>query len=107
MARLTKEERERRDAALSELFARAVRAGPEGAADLLRETLMKIEALKTAYDELDKLTEALQFFGIRPGDDVSTSDGKHTYLLKDNFSETNVVFRPAGVRRFEFVEVKD
>jgi len=42
---------------------------------------------------------------LKPGETVELDDT--SYELKDNFAETNIVFRPAAVYRFDIAEVKD
>ena len=60
-----------------------------------------LEARKALYDELDQLTLELQAQGF----DHAVFEGKDITLV-DNFNVKNVVFRPAGVRRYE-CKIKD
>jgi len=58
--------------------------------------LSQIEATKLLYKDLDALIAQLRDLGFEEG---RTSNG--IFRLVDNFKQTNTVFRPAGVRRFE------
>jgi flagellar basal body-associated protein FliL len=64
------------------------------ALDLIR----KIQENKKDYETLDALISEFRAEGFQ---EVETELGK--LRLKDNFQETNTVFRPAGVERFELV----
>lgn len=64
--------------------------------DIQRE----LDVRKALFDELEMLTLQLQADGF----ETATLDGFVVDLV-DNFAKGNVVFRPAGVKRFE-VKVK-
>lgn len=104
--RKTKAEREAAAAALEQYRTDLITAGRDAAALALQDVLAEITALRTAYDRLDVITDVLiKGFPDAPmthGDSVSTADGS-AFRLNDNFAESNVAFRPAGVRRFEFI----
>lgn len=57
----------------------------------------QLGAVKPLYAELDALVLDL----VRLGERSFANANGETYELRDNFAETNVVFRPAGVKRFE------
>lgn len=59
--------------------------------------LEQLEELRELYKELDDITTILQklhFTGVKvkPGID---------FILKDNFAQSNIVFRSAGVKRYK------
>ena len=60
--------------------------------DKALDIMSRIEATKQLYKDLDELILLLK--------DVPNLE-KYGVELRDNFAEKNVVFRPAGVRRFE------
>jgi hypothetical protein len=67
--------------------------------DKLRKVLELTEALearKALYDELDKLTLELQSEGF-----VQALVDGNLITMQDNFSEKNVQWRMAAVRRYE------
>ena len=64
----------------------------------------KIEDAKALYAELDEVVAELRKLGFKSG---MCEWNNFTYEIRDNFAETNVAFRPAAVRRFELVEVKE
>ena len=64
-------------------------------------------ALKEQFKDVQagiqlKLTKISELMSV--GETVEVDDA--TYELKDNFADTNTVFRPACVHRFDIVEVK-
>ena len=66
---------------------------------LVKEALQVLEALdgaKELYKRMDEITLLLK------GKNLAGTGLE----MVDNFSEKNVVFRPAGVRRFELKRVK-
>jgi len=67
----------------------------------LIELTEALEARKALYDELDKVTLELREAGFHH----AILHGKEI-TLRDNFSEKNVQWRMAAVRRFEAI-VKD
>jgi hypothetical protein len=62
---------------------------------------IQLEASKELYAEQDKIVLELKNRCIERFSVAGTE-----YSIVDNFAQTNVVFRPAGVKRFECVEVK-
>lgn len=57
--------------------------------------MRKLEATKKLYSQLEDVTLELERLGF--------DHGTKLYLF-DNFSEKNVCFRPAAIRRFELRE---
>lgn len=90
---------------------------------IVREKMVRIvqvkailDANKPLYNELDKLTlELRDLVGLTSiplelneqermymhGGEVKFIEPQQVVTVNDNFSEKNVVFRPAGVKRFE------
>ena len=72
-----------------------------------QEAVEQLLALKQQRKEIEGLIES-QLSRITTlmavGETVDIDDTE--YELKDNFSERNVVFRPAAVFRFDIAEVK-
>lgn len=64
--------------------------------------LNKIQENKKDYEALDSLIQEFRSEGFS---EIQTALGK--LKLRDNFLETNTVFRPAGVKRFELVIEKE
>lgn len=58
--------------------------------------LDKIEERKALYEELDLVVQELREAGFE-----SAAWNGLDVVLKDNFAESNVAFRPAAVRRYE------
>lgn len=69
--------------------------------------LLEIEAererMKALYAEYDAIVATL----ISRGAVLHTTPDGQAWELRDNFATANTVFRPAGVKRFEFVTVKE
>lgn len=61
-----------------------------------KKLMARIEACKANYQKLDALVQSLAEAGF----ESETADGE-TWVLKDNFAESNVVFRAHAMRRFE------
>ena len=61
------------------------------------DLLEKLESVKPLYAELDALIVEMHSEGFQS----EVIDGMLIQLV-DNFAEKNTVFRPAGVKRFEF-----
>lgn len=56
----------------------------------------QLEEMKKLYTEMDGVIHLLLKMGF-----TTHKLNDFNITLKDNFAEKNVVFRPAGVRRFE------
>ena len=70
-------------------------------ANLAEKAVRIKEEGKAKYKEADEVLLTLIPI-MKPEEIVTLSDGSK-YKLKDNFAESNVAYRPAGVNRFELV----
>jgi len=71
----------------------------------LRRALRLRQRGRELYEQADQ-EEANIRRSLPAGGQITLEDGRRFHVV-DNFSERNVVFRPAAVRRFEIVEVKE
>jgi len=72
----------------------------------LIELTEEIERRKSLYDELEKLTLELKEAGFTSGEFKKYPGKEYALELVDNFSEKNVAWRMAAVRRWE-IKVTD
>lgn len=77
------------------------------AAQLLQLLVEKYQRVreqgKSCYQEADFIFEQIRE-SMNVGERVTTEDGR-VFEFVDNYSSSNVCFRPAGVRRLELIEV--
>lgn len=57
-----------------------------------KKILQQLEKAKPLYAKLDEVTLRLKLLGFKKDEDL---------MLIDNFAESNTVFRPAAIKRFE------
>lgn len=70
---------------------------------LVEKHLNLKEKGKALYSEADQVFEQIREH-MKPGQRMFLSDGR-VFEFTDNFEKSNVCFRPAGVKRFELLEV--
>lgn len=89
---------------IKETAAEAVRREERLEAAVYQIMILKQE-IKDRYEQQAALYQSLITDGVKVGDEFHSPSGT-VVTYTDNFAEKDVVYRPAGVRRFELVESK-
>lgn len=79
-----------------------------GFLDLVERYVRNQAEIKEMYEEQEQLLNDIITSGVKPGVvfeiEVGSSLVPHT--IKDNFADTNIIFRSCAAKRFDIVEVK-
>lgn len=69
-------------------------------ADLVRSCLRARESGKRAYARADRLLDELAS-SVEIGEPIVLNESGKKAILKDQFADKSIVWKPCGVRRFE------
>jgi hypothetical protein len=65
-----------------------------------------LDAGRSSYRRADELLKQMREAGLKPGDEVVLNAAGDKARLKDNFTDTDKVFRSHGISRFELELLK-